>query len=128
MSEEQSQERRHFHRVSFKGVAYMTLESPDETPVELVDLSLQGVLVRTARPMPQRRLGEYAYLRVPLAEELDILLMVQLQRIEGRDLGLRITQMELESAQHLKRLVELNLGDQSLLERDLAALYEVHSS
>ncbi|MBK1673859.1 hypothetical protein CKO35_11185 [Ectothiorhodospira shaposhnikovii] len=128
MSEEQNQERRHFHRVSFKGVAYMTLESPDETPVELVDLSLQGVLVRTPRPMSQRRLGEYAYLRVPLAEDLDILLMVQFQRLDGRDLGLRITQMELESAQHLKRLVELNLGDKSLLERDLAALYEVHSS
>ncbi|SEP56503.1 PilZ domain-containing protein [Ectothiorhodospira magna] len=128
MSKEHGQERRHFHRVSFTGVAYVLLDTPEEIAVELVDLSLQGGLVRMPHPVPQTRLGEQGWLRVPLTEDLDIQLKVQLQRINGRDLGLRITSMELDSAQHLKRLVELNLGDHTLLERDLAALYEVHST
>lgn len=124
MAEEEQQGRRHFHRVTFEGVAFLTFDSPDEMRVELVDLSLQGVLVRTPTQLAPRRMGDYGYLRVPLDAENNILVMVQVVRMDGRDLGLRVTQMDLESAQHLRRLVELNLGDETLLSRDLAALME----
>ncbi|MFP4160718.1 MAG: PilZ domain-containing protein [Ectothiorhodospira sp.] len=114
--------RRHFHRVRFDGIATLSFESGDEIPAELVDLSLQGALVRTQTPLPEAYREAYGYLRVPLNPEFHILLMVQVVRLEGRDLGLRVTQMDLESAQHLRRIVELNLGDAELLNRDLAAL------
>ncbi|MGM0676767.1 PilZ domain-containing protein [Ectothiorhodospira marina] len=124
MAEEEQYGRRHFHRVTFEGVAFLTFDSPDEIRVELVDLSLQGVLVRTPTLLPPRRMGDYGYLRVPLDSENNILVMVQVVRMDGHDLGLRVTQMDLESAQHLRRLVELNLGDEALLSRDLAALMD----
>jgi hypothetical protein len=37
-------------------------------------------------------------------------------------LGFRCDRIDLASASHLRRLVELNLGDPALLERELAAL------
>lgn len=114
--------RRHFHRVRFDGQAFLTFESGDEWPVELMDLSLQGALVRTVDPLPEEHRTAYGYLRVPLNPDFHILLMIQVVRMDGRDLGLRVTQMDLESAQHLRRIVELNLGDAELLNRDLAAL------
>jgi hypothetical protein len=39
-------------------------------------------------------------------------------------LGFVCRHIDLESISHLRRLVELNLGDESLLERELAALGE----
>jgi hypothetical protein len=114
--------RRHFHRVRFDGRAFLTFEGGDELPVELLDLSLQGALVRTLEPLAEDRRSTYGYLRVPLNPDFHILLMIQVVRMDGHELGLRVTQMDLESAQHLRRIVELNLGDPELLNRDLAAL------
>ena len=37
-------------------------------------------------------------------------------------LGLSCEKMDIDSVSHLKRLVELNLGDQDLLERELDSL------
>jgi hypothetical protein len=42
--------------------------------------------------------------------------------IEKGSAGFRCDKIEAESAVHLRRLVELNLGDEELLHRELAAL------
>ena len=42
--------------------------------------------------------------------------------VEGRYAGLRCLAIDLDSVTHLRRLVELNLGDPALLERELSAL------
>jgi hypothetical protein len=41
---------------------------------------------------------------------------------EGHQVGLRCREIDIESIAHLRRLVELNLGDEDLLERELSAL------
>lgn len=41
--------------------------------------------------------------------------------------GLRCSSLDLDSATHLRRLVELNLGDPALLERELATLLALHA-
>ena len=42
--------------------------------------------------------------------------------IEGIYFGLICRNLDIDSATHLRRLVELNLGDPKLLERELSAL------
>jgi len=44
--------------------------------------------------------------------------------VEGGRVGLRRTHIDIESVTHLRRLVELNLGDPALLERELHELGE----
>jgi hypothetical protein len=41
---------------------------------------------------------------------------------QGRQVGVRCTEIDLESIAHLRRLVELNVGDDELLHRELSAL------
>ncbi|MGD8812527.1 MAG: PilZ domain-containing protein, partial [Thioalkalispiraceae bacterium] len=45
--------------------------------------------------------------------------------IEKDRIGFKCENMDLDTATHLHRLVELNLGDETLLERDLAELIGV---
>ena len=116
-------ERRHFHRINFQGVAFFDCDS-HETPVTLLDLSLHGALVTLDGDVGGPMLDHHCVLRVPLAPELDIRMETRVVRVQGRELGLAVQRLDLESAQHLKRLVELNLGDDTLLNRDLAAFFE----
>jgi hypothetical protein len=42
--------------------------------------------------------------------------------IEGDRLGLRCVSIDLDSISHLRRLIEFNMGEPDLIERELAAL------
>ena len=42
--------------------------------------------------------------------------------VDGANVGLRCDNIDLDSITHLRRLVELNVGDHNILERDLASL------
>lgn len=118
-----SPEKRRFHRISFD--AGCELHCRDSVwSSEVLDISLKGVLV--ARP---------ANWDVPLKEpcevvillddhETGIVMAVELRHVETHRLGFKCQYIDLESATHLKRLVELNLGDQALLEREFAHLID----
>ncbi|ACL73213.1 conserved hypothetical protein [Thioalkalivibrio sulfidiphilus HL-EbGr7] len=125
MTQSGSSERRHFHRISFEGVAYFECDG-SEHRVRLLDLSLHGALVNLeSEEQGDTALeGSHCRLRVPLSPDLDIHLDTRIARVTGSELGLAVERLDLDSAQHLKRLVELNLGDDELLHRDLAALFE----
>jgi hypothetical protein len=41
---------------------------------------------------------------------------------EGRQVGVRCLEIDLDSISHLRRLVELNVGDEAILHRELGAL------
>lgn len=114
---------RRFHRIHFEGNAALSCDGVEHS-VALVDLSLHGALVRVADPESRFAPGDRGVLCVPLAAELEIRMEVRVMRAEAGELGLVVELIDLESAQHLRRLVELNLGDDALLNRDLAALFE----
>ncbi|WP_372965460.1 PilZ domain-containing protein [Marinobacter sp.] len=119
----QNPENRRFHRIRFD--APCELHWQDQVwPAELLDISLKGALVER----PERwdvPLSEPCELVVHLnGHEAAIVMAVELMHVEGDCLGFKCQYIDIESVMHLRRLVELNLGDPGLLERDLAHLIE----
>lgn len=121
MSYTMPHERRHFTRVLFNAPALLTTGS-GTFEVRVMDLSLKGALVQ--RPaglvLPS---GAPCQLVVPLAAAAKhIAMSAEVAHVDGVHLGLLCCSMDLDSMTHLRRLIELQLGDPALLERDLCAL------
>lgn len=118
-----SQEKRHFTRIPFNSSATLIdSHSGQKLTAEVIDISLKGVLVE--RPVDwQGQEGSHFTLHIKLeGSDIEINLAVVTVHCEEQHIGFRIEHLELEAASHLHRLVELNLGDQSLLERELSEL------
>lgn len=117
------EDRRHFTRISFDASTEL-VQGDKRWPVELVDISLHGLLLKEPGDL-QADMGQEFMVIVHLAgHEIELHLPVHLVRIHPPFLGLECKAMELESISHLRRLVELNLGDRELLERELEQLLE----
>ncbi|MEQ9544451.1 PilZ domain-containing protein [uncultured Marinobacter sp.] len=119
----QPPEKRRFHRIEFD--APCELHCQDSVWLtEVLDISLKGVLVK--RPNEWNvPLNEPCEVIVHLDDnETAIVMAVELRHVESQRLGFKCQYIDLESATHLKRLVELNLGDQALLEREFAHLID----
>ncbi|MFS2199209.1 PilZ domain-containing protein [Pseudomonas sp. Pseusp3] len=116
-------ERRRFKRIAFD--ARTELSQGESTwSVKLVDLSLKGLLIE--RPDPWLGNPQQDFLvDIHLSEEADITMDVQLAHDDHGQLGFVCRHISLESIGRLRRLIELNLGDQQELERELGALIEV---
>ncbi|EHK68887.1 type IV pilus assembly PilZ [Pseudomonas psychrotolerans L19] len=113
-------ERRRFTRFTFDAPAQLHQgERQWAAPVD--DISLKGVLL--ARPAEWSAQPSAAYqLRILLNDETQVSMDVELVRETPEQLAFACRQIDLDSISHLRRLVELNLGDETLLERELAAL------
>ncbi len=114
--------RRTFTRIFFD--AETVLSQDDKAwSVQLIDVSLKGILVQT--PEADQIDPEAPVLAaIHLSGDLQIHMVLRLAHHDGERLGLHCENIELESLCHLRRLFELNLGDTSLLERELTALEE----
>lgn len=114
-------ERRHFARVAFDADAQLTTTT-DRLAVKVMDLSLKGALLR----LPGSGLmkpGDPCLLNVSLAEmEVGIAMAGEVAHVEGAHVGVLCRSIDIESITHLRRLLEINLGDARLLERELKAL------
>jgi hypothetical protein len=116
-----SNERRHFVRVAFDAPAFLA------TPmalieVEVVDLSFKGALVRVSEPAHLHK-GLQCQLSITLAVmEVGIIMSVEVAHIAGVEIGLLCRSIDLDSMTHLRRLIELNLTDPALLDREFKAL------
>ena len=116
------QDKRHFHRVAHDARATLSFSGTAWT-CTVQDLSLKGCLVRLAYEWPVDPQQTY-HLSVHLTDLIKIDMDVALSHQEGQNVGLRCVKIDLDSATELRRLVEFNLGDSALLERDLHALVQ----
>lgn len=113
--------RRQFSRIQFQTEARLSLPN-DECGVEVLDLSLKGALVRAHRSLIAHN-GAKGTLIVRLDEMGTVIHMeITVSHQSGLDFGLVCREIDLDSITHLRRLVELNLGDENLLERELSKL------
>lgn len=115
--------RRQFSRVVFRGQAELYCNGA-EYPVVVCDLALKGALVETNEAL-DIALGDRASLVMTLDDDGDqIELNGHLVHQEGRRLGLKCDDIDVDSLTNLRRLVELNLGDAHLVDRELSQLFQ----
>lgn len=62
---------------------------------------------------------------IHLDAETDVQMRVRLTHEDPSQLGFVCEHIDLDSISHLRRLIELNVGDQEELERELGALLEI---
>jgi hypothetical protein len=115
------EERRRFSRIAFQRPAELRIGDEIAT-CEVVDVSLRGALVEAPAAVSVDA-GQPCALVIRLdAGDAVIRMDGQISHREGTLVGIRCTEIDLESIAHLRRLVELNLGDDEALHRELAAL------
>jgi PilZ domain len=115
-----SPERRLFTRINFDRSTSIT-QGSNSWEVELIDLSLNGLLVREPDQWHIDTEKELTA-KVTLDDDVSITMIVEQRHIEQGHIGFQCKHIDIDSISHLRRLVELNLGDLSLLERELASL------
>jgi hypothetical protein len=114
-------EKRRFARIPFDARARLA-GSAGEWDVQLVDVCLKGALVAVPEDWPGR-VGDSLRLEVHLGGDAGTIQMeATVAHAEDQRAGLHARHMDLDSLTHLRRLVELNLGDPERLSRELSAL------
>lgn len=114
-------ERRQFTRIQFRTNARLRLGDA-EADVEVVDISLKGALVRPKADLGPA-VGAEGSLEISLGQsDADIRMEVTVVHRKADHFGLACREIDLDSITHLRRLVELNVGDESILNRELSAL------
>jgi hypothetical protein len=114
-------ERRRFSRIAFHRPAELDVLT-ERTPCDLVDVSLKGALVDVPAAF-RHGVGTACSLAIHLdAGGVTIRMQGEIAHRQGGHLGVRCDEIDLESIAHLRRLVELNLGNDEVLHRELAAL------
>lgn len=119
-------ERRKFSRILFAASASLH-QGNEHWQTTILDLSLNGALVE--EPHDFINSGKPIRLSFTLPES-DIELQMQTELVHQRNgqLGLKCSFIDVDSISHLKRMVELNLGDATLLNRELAFFIEEHNN
>lgn len=120
--DQEFEERRHFTRINFD--AQVRLIGVDGSwRGQLLDISLKGALVAVPSALTAEH-GDSLMLEFALddAGENVVRMETVIAHREQSHLGLRCEHIDLNSVSHLRRLVELNLGDAGLLDRELWSL------
>ena len=118
-------DRRRFSRISFQTQTHIA-QGNSRCAAELIDISLKGVLLQPAAECALD-LQQPITVSVALSDDAVITMQTTLTRTMGSKLGLNCTSIDVESISHLRRLIELNLGDASACERELHELSVDHS-
>lgn len=116
-------ERRRFTRISFDASTEVK-QGTQTWQAKLVDISFNGMLLSTATPLPLE-VGATADLVVHLlGNDITIQTPATLAHSKNQEYGFAIENLDLDSLTQIRRLVELNLGDGALLERELDQLFQ----
>jgi len=121
--ENSGEEKRLFQRIFFESAVEIT--TPDQGfSTQLIDLSLNGALVELP-PGWVPVMDQKVNLEIQLSDgETTINMEATITHIEDNKVGLKRKHIDMDSISHLRRLVELNLGDDELLHRELEHLIE----
>ncbi len=118
---EKSHERRKFTRIPFE--ASVTLSNPyGKWTAKLLDISLNGILITQPHNWVDCDSKEFM-IEVNFADNsLHIRMETTVSHVKNNKIGLHCNHIDIDSASHLRRLVELNIGDEDILNRELSAL------
>jgi len=116
-------ERRRFSRIDFKTRVEL-MQDGNSWEAELEDISLKGLLLKhaAATPLAEDRPVQVTIL---LSDETPIAMSAEVVHQSSSQLGLTCTLIDMESISHLRRLIELNLGNPAAAERELTELIQL---
>ncbi|WP_119395557.1 PilZ domain-containing protein [Salinibius halmophilus] len=120
-------ERRLFSRVAYRAPAVITCHETTVT-CQVIDMSLHGIC--TSKPEMDFAVdpSELVQISVNIPDSnIQLLMDAMLVSFDDSHLRFEIQQIDLESITYLKRMVELNIGDESLLHRELEHLSHIQA-
>lgn len=118
-------ERRSFSRISFNAQAHIHADKGElHLNCEVLDVSLNGILIVKPNGWLGQLTDQYQIDLILENAQLVIKMSAAVAHIDDGSIGFICKNIDLESISHLKRLVELNLGDEALLHRELASLIQ----
>ncbi|WP_415886724.1 PilZ domain-containing protein [Neptuniibacter sp. QD37_6] len=116
-------ERRRFTRINFDAQTELK-QNNDTWDVTLVDISFNGILVKSEQALVLQKGDEVQAVIHLLGDDIAIRTPATLAHQRDNEYGFLIENLDLDSLTLLRRLVELNLGDEALLERELDHFFE----
>jgi len=94
----------------------------------LIDISMKGVLLVRPMEWPDQP-GKNYQLKIQLGDsELVITMDVSLAHSSDECLGFCCEHIDLDSITHLRRRLELNIGDEERINHELSALIYMHNN
>lgn len=117
-------ERRRFSRIVYQAKAVLTQDSTEVNAL-VCDLSLHGVLA-TSEQFGLLDSDKQVNVTFSLPDtDITLQLVANIVGLHNNVIRLSIDHIDIESIGHLKRLVELNVGDDDLLHRDIEHLSDL---
>ncbi len=114
-----SSEKRQFSRIAFD--APVILKSKNEQwESKLLDVSLKGALILKPDNWNENNNDDFKLSIQLNNSDIEIDMEVKLVHTEGEHLGFYCEHIDIDSVTSLRRLVELNLADEELLEREIS--------
>ena len=96
-----------------------------------MDISLKGVLLQLPSASDTPPAGMPCLVKLPLGQagsEIVIAMAGELAHVHADQAGVLCRSIDIESITHLRRLIEVNLGDPAASERELKALIAAASA
>ncbi len=116
-------ERRHFKRIPFHVHAHLNSEKGDmHVNCDVLDISLNGILVAKPEGWVGENNDKFQIDIILENAQLVIKMITSVAHIDQCSIGFICEYIDVDSMTHLKRLVELNLGDSEILNREFLAL------
>lgn len=113
-------ERRKFSRILFD--AHVELAQGEfHWRASLLDISLKGLLLQQMLPIEVVH-SEPILVKILLSDNTSIAMSVAVAHQHHNQTGLVCSSIDIDSVSHLRRLIELNLGDALAAERELSEL------
>lgn len=114
-----NQERRRFQRIEFDAPVTIT-QGEFSAQTDIIDISLRGLLAN----MVENSINAEQQCHLSIALSTDIVIELKGEPVYQTEhgLGFTITPDDLDSMVHLRRILELNAEDDSLLDRSFSNL------
>lgn len=121
------EEHRKYTRFRYQGAATLSW-SNQSLPVDLVDLSLEGALIRLPISEPLAPSAGYTLnFELPETDNL-ITMLVSVAHQEDSLIGLRCQHLSVEDSDKLRHYIAFHADDEGVLQRELEMLLEQHKS
>ncbi|MDO9372584.1 MAG: PilZ domain-containing protein [Gammaproteobacteria bacterium] len=120
MTQSAQPDHRHYTRIQFDAQVRLS-HGATHWSSTLIDISLKGALFSQPQDWPGKP-GDGLLAELVLDNDVVIRMQGTVAHVEAGHIGLRCDHIDLDSIAHLKRLVELNLGDEEQLNRELSSL------